>query len=105
MLKVFFLALPLIIFLLLHLSRIRGDKAAMQIPTHAERHKEFRRVMDENPWMKIYYALYGIAVVIGVYCAFSLNINVAAEIGFWGFTGALAVLLIPIFIYKLKQFL
>jgi len=96
--KAIFLALPLFIFIVLHLG---GH--SRQIPTYAERHLVFERVMDENPWMKIYYAVYGVAVVIGVFYAISNNVNVAELLGFWGFMGALAVLMVPIFIYKLQQ--
>lgn len=100
--KVIFLGLPLFIFGMLYLTRSRGDKT-VQIPTYAERHVKFRRVVDEYPWMKIYYAVYGVAVVIGLYYAISNNINVAEKLGFWGLMGSLAALMIPVFIYKLGQ--
>jgi hypothetical protein len=97
--KVIFLALPLFIFVVLRIS----GRNPSQISSYAERHLEFERVMDENPWMKIYYAVYGVAVVAGVFYAISKNINVAEMLGFWGFMGVFVVLMVPIFIYKLQQ--
>ena len=76
-----------------------NKSAATHIPSYAERHFEFNRLLDENPWMKIYYAVYGMAVVMGVYYAMSNGI----EIGSFGLLGTLFLVILPIITLMMKQ--
>lgn len=90
----------LVLFVVIILVALSNNKsAATHIPTYAERHLEFIRLLDENPWMKIYYVVYGLAVAIGAYHAMFNGI----EIGSFGFLGALFLVILPIIILMMKK--
>lgn len=90
-----FMWLALVIFVVVAFNN--GKSTATHIPTYAERHSVFGRILDENPWMKIFYTVYGVAVVIGVFYVMSI------EVGIVGFLGALFLVMLPIIIIKIKQ--
>ncbi len=76
------------------------------IPTYSERHHEFNRLFDENPWAKIYVVAYAIAIAIALYYVGSNHIDMGAvldKVGFFGFAAAIVLLMLPIFIIKLKE--
>jgi hypothetical protein len=80
---------------------------AKRILSRAERHIYFNRIMDKNPWMKKFYIAYAVAVVIGFCYVLYNHVDMAEvldEVEFFGFVGALSLVMLPIVIYKLKVF-
>jgi len=81
-------------------------KNKQPIPTYTERHQVFNRLFDENPWAKIYVVVFVIIIAIGLYYISSNHIDMGAvldKMGFFGFVAAIALLMLPIFIIKLKE--
>ena len=72
-------------------------------PSRAEAHLKFNQVFDEHPWIKIYIAVYGIAIAIVDYYAISHQINLVENLNFFELSGAILLLLLPIFIIKQKE--
>jgi hypothetical protein len=80
-----------------------GKQKSIHIPTYDERHLEFNRVLDENPWMKIYYVVFTMAVAIGFYYTITNNVNILEDIGFLGAYGLISLVMLPVIIFKVRQ--
>lgn len=81
-------------------------KNRQPMPTYSKRHQELNRLFDENPWAKIYVVVYSIAIAIGLYYVGSNHIDMAGvldKVGFFGFAAVIVLLMLPIFIIKLKE--
>lgn len=74
-----------------------------QIRTRAEGRFEFNRIANEHPWIKIYWATYGIAIAIGDYYAISHQIDLVNDVGFFALAGPILLLLLPVFIIMQKE--
>lgn len=92
-------------FVLLVIGSAFGKKNE-PMPTYSERHEEFNRLFDENPWTKVYVVIYSVALAIGLYYVSSNHVDMGAlldKVGFFGFAAAILLLMLPIFIVKLKK--
>jgi uncharacterized membrane protein len=81
-------------------------KNKQPMPTYSERHQEFNRLFDENPWAKIYVVVFVIIIAIGLFYISSKHIDMGAvldKVGFFGFVAVIVLLMLPIFIIKLKE--
>ena len=78
-----------------------------RIPTYAERHRSFNRLVDENPWIKIYIAAILFAEAIACYLfATSKHIDVIEildGVGIFGLLGALVLVFLPFIIIRLRE--
>jgi hypothetical protein len=76
-------------------------------PTYAERHGKFNRLVDKNPWVKIYIAAILLAEAIGCYLyAISKDIDVTElldRFGFFGMLGAILLVFLPLIIIRLRE--
>ena len=68
-----------------------------------EGRQEINRIVKENPWIKIYLAIYGIALAIGVNYIIFNNINISKQVGTFELFCAILLLILPIFIIKQKE--
>jgi hypothetical protein len=71
-------------------------------PTRAGAHLEFNRIIDEHPWIKIYFVVYGITIAIGDYYIMTNHIDLIEHVSFFNLSGAILLLFLPIFILKQK---
>ncbi len=72
------------------------------LPSRAERHAALNRVYDEHPWAKVYLALYCFVLAVGLYLVGTHHIDLV-EVGFLGLLGVLLLMMLPVFIIKLKE--
>ncbi len=72
------------------------------LPSRAERHAALNRVYDEHPAAKVYLALYCMALAVALYLVGTHHIDLA-EIGFLGLLGAVLLMMLPVFLIKLKE--
>jgi len=68
-----------------------------------EGRQEINRIVKENPWIKIYLAIYGIALAIGVNYIIFNNINISKQVGTFELLCTILLLILPIFIIKQKE--
>lgn len=76
------------------------------VPTYAQRHAAFNQLIDEFPWLKIFYVAYAAAVVIGLLYSVSRHIyfvDMLDEIGPVGFAAVLSLLGLPVGIARLLK--
>ena len=70
-------------------------KNKQPMPTYSERHQEFNRLFDENPWAKIYVAVLVIIIAVGLFYVSSKHIDMGTvldKVGFFGFVAVIAVI-------------
>jgi hypothetical protein len=72
------------------------------LPSRAEQHAALNRVYDEHPWAKVYLALYCMALALGLYLVGTHHIDLA-KVGFLGLLGVVLLLMLPVFLIKLKE--
>lgn len=69
--------------------------------SHADGRFQINRVVEENPWIKIYLAIYCVAIAIGS-CYVIFN-NIKLDVGFVELSSALGLLILPIIIIQQKE--
>ncbi len=74
-----------------------------KIPTYTERHFEFNQLIEENPWLKVFYGFYLLGIVAGNYYIMSHGINIVKEVGIFGLFGAVLLLILPVYIIRQKE--
>jgi len=65
--------------------------------------EEINRIVEENSWIKIYLALYGIVLAIGTSYVIYNSINISEKGGVFEMLGAIILLILPIFIIQQKE--
>ncbi len=74
-----------------------------RIPTSAQRHAAFNEVMDDYPFLKMFYVVYAIAIVIGLFFMLLKHIylvDILDKTGFFGLAGPILLLMVPVGIAK-----
>lgn len=74
-----------------------------RIQTRAERHAAFNELMDEYPFLKVFYVVYAIAIVIGLFFMLRKHIylvDILDKTGFLGLAGPILLLMVPVGIAK-----
>lgn len=68
---------------------------------------QINRVVEENPWVKIYLAIYCVAIAIAIAIAIGANYvifnNIKLEAGFVELFSAMGLLILPIIIIQQKE--
>jgi hypothetical protein len=81
--------------------------APPHIPTYAERHGKFNRLVDRNPWIKIYIAAILLAEATGCYLyAISKRMDAAdllEKFGFFGILGAILLVFLPLIVIRIRE--
>ena len=70
--------------------------------TRAETHFEFNQIINEHPWIKIYYVAYGIVIALVDYYVITNHIDLVQYVSFFKLSGAILLLFLPVFILKQK---
>ena len=81
-------------------------KKSAPLPTYSERHEAFNQLFDQYPWAKIYVIVYSIALALGLYYVSSNHVDMGVfldKVGFFGFVAMILLLMLPIFIVRLKK--
>jgi hypothetical protein len=77
------------------------------IPTYAERHAVFNRLVERNPWIKIYVAVILLAEAAGGYLyAVSKGLDVdvlLGRLGLFGMLGAIFLVFLPFILIRLNE--